>query len=193
MDGSVTTSDPPPALAESSAEAADQNEADHAAGETAEPASEQPAAAAPPVLIGTGMPETTLLEMFGQWIYDAWGETAYHVGSSTKGKTWRDVDVRLMLDDEEFHSLFPGYRAARQRDAKWSLICAAISELGKRLTGLPVDFQIQSATTANKLYGGRGHYRNPLWLYNHASVEAEKRRRAEREARADSDPPSTAG
>ena len=62
----------------------------------------------PPFLIGTGMPHTTLLEAFGQWIYDAFGETAYQVGSSTTGKTWRDVDVRLILDDEQFHALFPG-------------------------------------------------------------------------------------
>lgn len=136
----------------------------------------------PPLLIGTGMPQSTLLEAFGQWIYDAFGETPYHVGSSTHGKTWRDVDVRLMLDDDEFHALFPGYRDADQRDAKWALICAAISELGKRLTGLPVDFQIQRATTANELYGSAaGHYRNPLWLYNHASVQAAAKRRAEEE------------
>lgn len=139
--------------------------------------------AIPPVLIGTGMPQTTLLEAFGQWIYDAFGETAYHVGSSTKGKTWRDVDVRLMLDDAEFDALFPGYRDADQRDAKWALICAAISELGKRLTGLPIDFQVQRASKANDLYGqGGGHYRNPLWLYNHSSAEAAKKRRAETEA-----------
>ena len=134
----------------------------------------------PPVSIGTGMPQTTLLEAFGQWIYDAFGETAYHVGSSTKGKTWRDVDVRLMLDDSEFDALVPGYRDADQRDAKWALICAAISELGKRLTGLPIDFQVQRASDANEKFGqGGGHYRNPLWLYNHSSVEAEKKRRAE--------------
>jgi hypothetical protein len=158
-------------------------------------ARQEPESTIPPVLIGTGMPATTLLEAFGQWIYDAFGETAYQVGSSTKGKTWRDVDVRLMLDDDAFHALFPGYRAAHQRDAKWSLLCAAISELGKRLTGLPIDFQIQPATEANKRYGRphEGHYRNPLWLYNHASVEAEKRRRAERETQTDGDAPPSAG
>lgn len=155
---------------------------------TAKPESTEQAKPTPaPVLIGTGMPATTLLETFGQWIYDAFGETAYHVGSSTRGKSWRDVDVRLMLDDEEFDALFPGYRCAHQRDAKWALICAGISELGKRITGLPIDFQIQRATAANKLYGQsrQGHYRNPLWLYNHASVQVEKQRHAEREVQAE--------
>lgn len=133
----------------------------------------------PTILIGTGMPETTLLEAFGQWIYDAFGETAYHVGSSTTSKTWRDVDVRLMLDDDEFHALFPGYKAAHQRDAKWALLNAAISALGQRTTGLPIDFQIQAATSANEAYGGK--FRNPLWLYNHASVQAAVKRQAEAE------------
>lgn len=145
---------------------------------------DEPAPERKPLSIGTGMPQTTLLEAFGQWIYDAFGETAYQVGSSTQGKTWRDVDVRLMLDDDEFHALFPGYRDASQRDARWALVCAAISELGKRLTGLPIDFQIQAAAEANEKFGraGENHYRNPLWLYNHASVQAERKRRAEREA-----------
>lgn len=134
----------------------------------------------PPILIGTGMPATTLLEAFGQWLYDAFGETAYHVGSSTHGKSWRDVDVRLMLDDDEFHALFPGYKAASQRDAKWALLCAAISELGKRQTGLPIDFQLQSASGANENHRG---FRNPLWLYNHSSVEAAKKREAEKPER----------
>jgi hypothetical protein len=143
--------------------------------------SDEPEAAAdrPIILIGTGMPETTLLEAFGQWIYDAFGETAYHVGSSTQSKQWRDVDVRLMLDDDEFHALFPGYEAARQRDAKWALMCAAISELGKRLTGLPIDFQFQSVSGGNGTYGGQ--FRNPLWLYNHSSVQAAKKRAEDRE------------
>lgn len=136
-----------------------------------------------PVLVGTGMPETTLLEAFGQWLRDAFGSTAYHVGSSMHGKQWRDVDVRLMLDDDEFDALFPGYAFANQGDAKWGLICAAISELGKRVTGLPIDFQIQRTSVANKLFSIRdGHVRNPLMLFDHASTQAEIKRRAEREA-----------
>lgn len=138
--------------------------------------------------VGTGMPATTLLEAFGQWIYDAFGETAYHVGSSLYGKTWRDVDVRLMLDDDEFHAMFPGYKDAGQRDSKWALICAAISELGKRQTGLPIDFQIQAATAANETFGRtEGCGRNPLWLYNHSSVAAAAKRRAQPEADPDGD------
>lgn len=135
-----------------------------------------------PVLIGTGMPQTTLLEAFGQWIRDAFGHTAYHVGSSMHGKTWRDVDVRLILPDDEFDALFPGYRFGNQTDAKWGLLCAALSTLGQQQTGLPIDFQIQSMTEANTRFGDFAITpRNPLHLFDHHSAQAaiEQRRDAE--------------
>lgn len=136
-----------------------------------------------PVLVGTGMPQTTLLEAFGQWIRDSFGHTAYHVGSSMHGKTWRDVDVRLILPDEEFNALFPGYQFGHQTDAKWGLICAALSALGQQQTGLPIDFQIQSMTEANGRFGDFAVTpRNPLHLFDHHSAQREIQRRSEAEA-----------
>lgn len=113
--------------------------------------------------VGTGMPATIHLEAFGNWLYDAFHETAYLVGSAAEGKKWRDVDIRMMLDDDVFAAMFPNYAAIGQNDAKWALMCAAIGELAKKWTGLPVDFQFQSTTAANKLYSGRP--RHPLALY----------------------------
>jgi hypothetical protein len=110
---------------------------------------------------GPGVPGAMHLEAFGQTITDAFGTCPYHVGSSATSKTWRDVDVRLILDDDQFHALFPGFAAANHIDAFWSLICAALSELGRARTGLPIDFQIQSMTEANAKYSG---IRNPLML-----------------------------
>lgn len=114
-----------------------------------------------PVDIGTGMPATTHLEAFGQCLRDAFGAMPYHVGSSIHGKAWRDVDVRIMLDDDRFDALFPGYATWRQRDAWWSLVCSAISELGRQRTGLPIDFQVQRTTDANEKFPGA---RNPLFV-----------------------------
>ena len=37
----------------------------------------------------------------------------------------------------------------------------AISELGRQMTGLPVDFQIERQTEANELFGGQ--IRQPLF------------------------------
>lgn len=110
---------------------------------------------------GPGVPGAMHLEAFGQSIADAFGDCPYHVGSSATSKNWRDVDVRLILDDDRFHALFPGFKAANHIDAWWSLLCAALSELGRARTGLPIDFQIQSMTEANEKYHG---IRNPLFL-----------------------------
>ena len=120
---------------------------------------EPPAPKATPT--GVGMPAGMRLDAFGQWLYDAFDETAYLCGSATQGKTWRDVDVRIMLDDDRFDALFPGYASAHQNDAKWALLCAAVSELGRVQTGLPIDFQFQRASDANSKYRG---VREPLMM-----------------------------
>lgn len=127
-----------------------------------------------PVEIGTGMPASILLDAFGTWVHDAFGAIPYQVGSSIHGKQWRDVDVRLILPDDEFDALFPGYQFVNQIDAKWAFLCAAISALAQQQTGLPVDFQIQSMTEANEKYSGP---RQPLMLFNHGSVQSEIERR----------------
>jgi len=111
---------------------------------------------------GPGVPGAMHLAAFGQTIADAFGHCPYHVGSSATSKVWRDVDVRLILDDDKFDALFPGFAKANHIDAFWSLMCAALSELGKARTGLPIDFQIQSMTKANTDYPTG--IRNPLFL-----------------------------
>ena len=111
--------------------------------------------------VGVGMPAMIRLEAFGMRIEDAFGDIPYLVGSAATSKTWRDVDVRLMLDDDAFHGLFPNHAQLSQLDLKWCLICDAISELARTQTGLPVDFQIQAISTANEKYPGM---RIPLGL-----------------------------
>lgn len=85
------------------------------------------------------------------------GGPPYLVGTAADGSAdrYRDVDVRLMLDDEEFAEVCP-------TRARWELLCLAIGAyLGER-TGLPVDFQIQRAREANEKYGGMR--RNPVGM-----------------------------
>ncbi|WP_329311674.1 hypothetical protein [Streptomyces sp. NBC_01262] len=107
---------------------------------------------------GVGMPATLHLHAFGREIADAFGgELPYLVGSATRGKTWRDVDVRLILPDDQYDALFPGHAKPDHANGRWALLCAAISELGKLRTGLPIDFQIQRMTDANALYSGARH------------------------------------
>jgi len=117
-------------------------------------------AKAPPN-IGVGSPAILLLEAFGDWVFRAFGETAYLVGSATRGKDWRDVDVRLILADETYDALFGDAPRNPQYHALWTLLCAALSALAKQQTGLPVDFQIQRQTWANKQYPDG--WRQPLF------------------------------
>jgi hypothetical protein len=89
------------------------------------------------------------------------GEHPYLVGTAgfanigNDGRPYRDVDVRLMLDDDEFAAACP----TRER---WELLCLSIGAYLASRTGLPVDFQIQLASEANTKHGGQP--RNPLGM-----------------------------
>jgi hypothetical protein len=85
------------------------------------------------------------------------GGPPYLVGTAGLGgaDSYRDVDVRLMLDDDEFAAACP-------TQARWELLCVAISTYLSERTGLPVDFQIQRTREANERFGDRP--RNPLGM-----------------------------
>lgn len=116
----------------------------------------------PAARFGVGMPATLHLNAFGRDIHEAFSAVPYLVGTAARFKQWRDVDVRLILDDDEFDALFPGHVKPDLVNPLWSLLCAAISELGRMRTGLPIDFQIQRFSHANEQYGGQP--RVPLGL-----------------------------
>jgi len=103
--------------------------------------------------IGVGMPALLYLEQFGSLVRDAFGTPPYLVGSALKGREWRDVDVRVILADEEYARWFGEPAWVERACGKWSAICMAFSELGRRMTGLPIDFQVQSQKTANSKFG----------------------------------------
>lgn len=105
--------------------------------------------------MGVGMPTVLLLHEFGSKVWDAFGHVPYHVGSSLDLKTgWRDVDVRLILPDDEYAALGFGAPGRPSQNAKWVAMCLAFSLLGKEMTGLPIDFQIQQMTRANEEFEG---------------------------------------
>jgi hypothetical protein len=85
------------------------------------------------------------------------GGPPYLVGTAGSGDAtaYRDVDVRLMLDDEEFAAACP-------TRARWELLCLAIGAYLSERTGLPVDFQIQRTREANERYGDK--VRNPVGM-----------------------------
>jgi hypothetical protein len=104
--------------------------------------------------MGVGMPQDLLLHEFGSQVWFAFGHPPYLVGSALAKKTgWRDVDVRLILPDDEWQAAGYGDPSETHVNGKWVAMCLAFSALGKQMTGgLPIDFQIQQQTQANKEY-----------------------------------------
>ena len=81
----------------------------------------------------------------------------YLVGSALERPDYRDVDVRTILDDEDFDELFGG------KMFFWSIFNLGITAYLRDVTGLPIDYQVQRMTEANETYGtGKGTSRNPV-------------------------------
>ncbi len=99
------------------------------------------------------MPAGIWLTKFGQIVADYFGHECYHVGSSLTAKDWRDVDVRLLLPDDEFTARFGSNRSA-ETNPRLAAVTLAFAALGKQMTGLPIDFQIQPVSHANARYPG---------------------------------------
>lgn len=99
------------------------------------------------------------LRLFGDAVYRLTGQRAYLVGSVLDRRDYRDVDVRIMLDDETFERCFGG-------DGLWitngglTLANMALSALAREATGLDVDCQVQRTSDANAVDGDK--QRQPL-------------------------------
>lgn len=109
--------------------------------------------------MGVGMPAALYLDAFGSVVWDAFGGPPYLVGSALPGENktgWRDIDVRVILSDEDYEAMGLGDPERCHRNAKWVALVMAFSALGKQMTGLPIDFQIQQQTHANKTFGRKG-------------------------------------
>ena len=113
-----------------------------------------------------GAPACFALEMACKHLMDAFDEPEGHVGiylvgSALERADWRDVDVRMMLDDATFARMFPkallGHGAAWEFDTRWTLMTLSISTWLREQTGLPIDFQFQPMSFANDKHKGRRH------------------------------------
>ena len=106
--------------------------------------------------MGVGMPAALKLDLFADLLWEVFGNTAYLVGSALSDKSgWRDVDIRSILTDKEYERWFPGLNPDdTHRCAKWCGLVLAFTELGKTMTGLPIDFQIDQQTYANSHHKG---------------------------------------
>lgn len=78
----------------------------------------------------------------------------YLVGTALTGREYRDVDVRLILEDEPYDAL-----ADQVGPPGMAFLGIALGEYLAARTGLPVDFQLQRQSEANEHHPGP---RNPL-------------------------------
>jgi hypothetical protein len=96
-------------------------------------------------------------------IAEAFGTFPYLVGSCLEHRGYRDVDIRLILEDEHYSHLFPGLNGNPTLHPLWSLLCASIALWLQQRSGLPVDFQIQQQTEANE--HSEGKHRHALGIF----------------------------
>ncbi len=93
---------------------------------------------------GVGSPNCLLLDHWGTLLYSVFDEMPYMVGSATMSTTYRDVDVRVILNDDVFDATFgPSFGCHNEYSDKWTSLMAALSLWGQKVTGLPIDFQVQ--------------------------------------------------
>lgn len=105
-----------------------------------------------------GAPAIFALTEACQVINDAFGNYGcFLVGSAIERPDWRDIDVRFIMEDSEFEKLFPDAGQHWEFDPRWLLINVSISERLSKLTGLPIDFQIQPQTHANERHDKPRH------------------------------------
>jgi hypothetical protein len=79
------------------------------------------------------------------------GYGTFHVGSSLTKQDYHDVDLRCMLPDEQYDSMF----GSDSGEAFLLFLNTAVSEWLAARSGLPIDFQFQRATEANETFKGR--------------------------------------
>lgn len=92
-------------------------------------------------------------------------DTPYLVGSCLLRADYRDIDIRVILDDKRFDQLFPGHP---HRNPLRHLVQVAITDHYVTATGLDnIDFQIQRFTDANEKYPTGA--RHPLGSYPEVS------------------------
>lgn len=99
---------------------------------------------------GVGSPAIFYLHEFGRIVYRAFGEYPLLVGSCLDGKSPRDIDVRLVVSNARWKDAFQDFHNCYLGCSKYSAMCMAFSALGEKMTGLPIDFQIQFPGMANK-------------------------------------------
>lgn len=122
---------------------------------------------------GVGSPNAILLDHWGAWLYHVFDEMPYMVGSATTSTTWRDVDIRVILKDDRYDAYFGKERARAGGESKrWTALMAAISLWGQKVTGLPIDFQVQRRSNVPEADWKKP--RIPIGMYARETVDSSR-------------------
>ena len=97
--------------------------------------------------------DLALLNAWSRELRKLLDEPPYLVGSALTRADYRDVDVRIILDDVQYDDL--------QAVVNVPFLNLALSLWGQKATGLPIDCQVQQMFSANQDFTGRRH---PLGL-----------------------------
>lgn len=102
-------------------------------------------------------PQLYALRYAVQPIDEAFDAESYLVGSALTRPDYRDVDVRMIMDDSAFGHLFGGEldQVHGRATALWTSLAVTYSRDLGRQTGLNIDFQMQARTIANRDHGER--------------------------------------
>jgi hypothetical protein len=103
---------------------------------------------------GTGMPELLLLHQFGRAVYETFGVYPWLVGSALTEREPHDIDVRLVLSAQEFQRYCGAEFGENRPNSPWAWLSTAYALLARQMTGLPVDFQIQTTAHAARYKDG---------------------------------------
>lgn len=97
-------------------------------------------------------------------VCQAFGEPPYLVGSVLTRPDYRDIDLRLILDDDRFEAMFGSVDNQPSRGSVLLLLNIAVSDLIARAANVsaPIDFQFQSMSRAN--VPEHDGMRNPMGL-----------------------------
>lgn len=101
------------------------------------------------------------------------GWQPYLVGSVMERRDFRDVDLRCIMDDDEFDAMFKGARV------RLRLMNAAISDWMSARTGLPIDFQFMSMRENTERFADRP--RNPMGILLESERAQDRREKIDAE------------
>lgn len=112
-----------------------------------------------------GPPAIFKLEQCCWQLNQAWSHLdsfgCFLVGSCLERPDFRDVDVRMILKDDVFQREFPDVysidSAVWEHDPKWLIMTVSIAGWLREQTGLPIDFQFQPQSFANKWHNNERH------------------------------------